>query len=396
VQIFDFGADQGIPYIAMELLEGESLAGRLERTRILSPAQTSHIITQVSRAIAKAHEAGIVHRDLKPDNIFLVRNDEEEVAKVLDFGIAKASNAFGPTTSSATRTGSLLGTPYYMSPEQAEGNRHVDGRADVWALGVIAFECLVGRRPFEADALGALLLAICTRPLPIPSTFAPVPAGFDAWFRHACAREPGERFESARELALELRRVCGDAPRLDASEPTINLQMTPRSMSMGGTPMSGTPVSMGGTPPPIERPPTANTYERSVAFEKPSGSRAGLLFGGVIALAAIAGLAYFVLKPSSAPATADTAESAVPVEPAKASVAQEVSEAPSVTPTPSASASASTAEPRVVPEPSAPSPPPSLTTKQRATFAKKRSKPPAPAPGTATTTSKPRAVDLGL
>src|SRR6185503_10771840 len=140
VQILDFGADNGVPYIAMELLDGESLAARIERTRGLSPGETANIIAQVSRAVVKAHEAGIVHRDLKPDNIFVVRNDEEEVAKVLDFGIAKASNVFGVTTGSATRTGAILGTPYYMSPEQAEGNRQVDHRTDLWALGVIAFE----------------------------------------------------------------------------------------------------------------------------------------------------------------------------------------------------------------------------------------------------------------
>jgi serine/threonine protein kinase len=122
VQILDFGADNGVPYIAMELLEGESLAARIERTRGLTPAETAHIITQVARAVSKAHEGGIVHRDLKPDNIFIVKNDEEEVAKVLDFGIAKASSTFGPTTGSNTRTGAILGTPYYMSRPRATGS----------------------------------------------------------------------------------------------------------------------------------------------------------------------------------------------------------------------------------------------------------------------------------
>ena len=384
VQIFDFGADEGVPYIAMELLEGESLAGRLERTRVLSPSETAHIVTQISRAVTKAHDAGIVHRDLKPDNVFLVRNDEEEVAKVLDFGIAKAPNAFGASTGSATRTGSLLGTPYYMSPEQAEGNRHVDGRADLWALGVIAYECLVGRRPFEADALGALLLAICTRPMPIPSKHAPVPQGFDVWFAHACAREPNERFQSARELALELRRVCGEAgtaPHSYSSEPTLNLNVTPPSMSLGGT------------PPAVERPLTANTYERSVHIERPRVSRAPLVLGGAVAMAAIAGVAYFVMRQPSTPSSADTTQSAGPIEPALPSVAAVGSESTSAPTPPSANAPAPalSSAPSVFPAASPSPPPPSRTARPKAPLAKPRTKPPA----RSTATSK-TPVDLGL
>ncbi|HEX3775487.1 MAG TPA: protein kinase [Polyangiaceae bacterium] len=215
VQILDHGVDNGVPYIAMELLEGESLADRLARVGRLSPAETARIVIHVCRAVGRAHDAGIVHRDLKPDNVFLVRNDDEEVAKVLDFGIAKATtHGLGAAASGATRTGALLGTPYYMSPEQAEGDRSLDSRADIWALGVITFECLLGRRPFEAETLGSLLLAICTRPIPVPSRVGQVPAGFDEWFARACSRDLAARFASAKELATELRRVCegaGDA-----------------------------------------------------------------------------------------------------------------------------------------------------------------------------------------
>jgi serine/threonine-protein kinase len=140
-----------------------------------------------------------------------VRNDDDEVTKVLDFGIAKATVAagsLGAAASSATRTGAVLGTPYYMSPEQIEGARSLDHRTDIWAMGVIAFECLLGRRPFDAETLGGLLLAICTRPIPIPSQCGPVPSGFDAWFARACNRDLAQRFSSARDAALELKRVC--------------------------------------------------------------------------------------------------------------------------------------------------------------------------------------------
>jgi serine/threonine protein kinase len=210
VQILDYGVDQGRPYIAMELLDGESLAQRLARVSRLSPRETALILTHVARAISKAHEAGIVHRDLKPDNIFIVQNDDEEVAKVLDFGVAKAIGmGLGSSAGSGTRTGALLGTPYYMSPEQAEGTKAVDHRTDIWAMAVIAFECLTGRRPFESEALGGLLLSICTRPLPIPSQYGPVPPGFDAWFAVGAARSLSERFHSAKQAASELRTVCG-------------------------------------------------------------------------------------------------------------------------------------------------------------------------------------------
>ncbi|MET0593206.1 MAG: protein kinase, partial [Polyangiaceae bacterium] len=162
----------------------------------------------VARALVRAHEAGIVHRDLKPDNIFLIRNEDEEIAKVLDFGIAKSkAHAIGADT--ATRTGSVLGTPYYMSPEQISGSKELDSRTDLWALAVIAYEMLTGRRPYTADTVGGLAIEICTRRPPPPSSHAPVPIGFDAWFDRATSVDPAQRFGTARELAEDLRRVCG-------------------------------------------------------------------------------------------------------------------------------------------------------------------------------------------
>jgi serine/threonine-protein kinase len=226
VQILDHGVDQGVPYIAMELLEGESLADRLARKGKLSPAEMSRIMTQVARAMSRAHERGIVHRDLKPDNVFLVRNDDEEIAKVLDFGIAKAtSNAFDVTT--GTRTGAMLGTPYYMSPEQVEGSKSIDHRTDLWALAVIGFECLTGVRPFESETLGALLLQICAKPITVPSQHAEVPAGFDAWFARATQRTPSERFQSAREMVDALRAVLEPAGGAQAAA-------TPRAVAKDG------------------------------------------------------------------------------------------------------------------------------------------------------------------
>ncbi len=238
VQILDYGVDDKLPFIVMELLDGENLAQRLRRLGRLSSADTARIVTHIGRAVARAHEAGIVHRDLKPENVFLIRNEDEEIAKVLDFGVAKVSVSELGQEGSRTRTGSILGTPYYMSPEQAQGNKAVDTRSDLWSLGVIAFECLTGKRPFYSEGLGDLVLQICIREIPVPSEFGSVPVGFDAWFARACARDPDARFQSARELTDALREVLGEVPTGDArelqwtsSEPSINQEDAPNSQA---------------------------------------------------------------------------------------------------------------------------------------------------------------------
>jgi serine/threonine-protein kinase len=208
VQILDYGIDGKVPFMAMELLEGENLAQRIKRQKRLSPQETARVLAHIGRAISRAHEAGIVHRDLKPENVFLVKNEDEEIAKVLDFGVAKVeSHALSEGT--RTRTGSILGTPFYMSPEQAQGNRTVDSRSDLWSMGVIAFECLTGKRPFYSDGLGDLVLAICVRDIPVPSEIGSVPIGFDGWWNRAVARDPEKRFQTAKELTESLREALG-------------------------------------------------------------------------------------------------------------------------------------------------------------------------------------------
>jgi eukaryotic-like serine/threonine-protein kinase len=230
VQIIDYGVDGHIPFMVMELLEGENLAQRLKRHRRLSRQDTARILTHVGRAMVRAHDAGIVHRDLKPDNVFLVRNEDEEHAKVLDFGVAKVEQGGLGAEGTRTRTGSILGTPYYMSPEQAQGNKTVDFRSDLWSLGVIAFECLTGKRPFYSDGLGDLVLTICIRDLPVPSDVAPVPLGFDRWFARACARDPEARFQNAREMTEALRDALGlEARDINTDTPEISVGLRPSS-----------------------------------------------------------------------------------------------------------------------------------------------------------------------
>jgi hypothetical protein len=165
------------------------------------------VIAQIASALERAHTLGIVHRDLKPANVFLARHASGVVAKVLDFGVAKLcdDDTLAPEL---TASGALLGTPYYMSPEQIEGARYVDHTTDLWSLGVIAFECMTGRRPFPTVGLRGLFAAICVQPLPVPSALDAVPAGFDAWFARAAERDPRRRFRSAGELARALCAVC--------------------------------------------------------------------------------------------------------------------------------------------------------------------------------------------
>ncbi len=209
VQVLDCGLDGETPFIVMELLEGENLAVRLEREYRLSAESVAHIVTDVAKGLSKAHAAGIIHRDLKPDNIYLCATDEGEMAKILDFGVALLSSR-SPTEQGYP--GLVVGTPYYMSPEQALGDASVDYRADLWALAVMTYECLVGECPFDGETLEMVFLAICELEAPLPSERAEVPPGFDEWFKRGCARPVDERFQSAREAAEELRRlVLGSA-----------------------------------------------------------------------------------------------------------------------------------------------------------------------------------------
>ncbi|MEO8903169.1 MAG: serine/threonine-protein kinase [Polyangiaceae bacterium] len=256
VQILDHGVDPalGVPFIVMELMEGESLAQRLARSGRISAAEVARVFTHVARALSRAHEAGIVHRDLKPDNVFLVRNEDEEVAKVLDFGIAKAQG-HGLGSDSATRTGAVMGTAYYMSPEQISGAKNVDFLTDLWAFGVMACECLTGRRPFDADTIGGLTLRICIEPVPVPSHFAPVPAGFDGWFARVVNRDPAQRFSSAREAADTLRQLCtGDpaGPWLSVPVPAPS-GVVEASSATTGVPLSQSAGHFRGAVPPVRR-----------------------------------------------------------------------------------------------------------------------------------------------
>ncbi|MCC6557953.1 MAG: response regulator [Polyangiaceae bacterium] len=207
IQIHDYGIDEGGPYIVMELLEGEDLEVRLERQRTLPLAAASMIVAQAAKALTAAHAVGIVHRDLKPANIFLVASGSEEVVKLLDFGVATMLAGFPEASLLSTRVGSLVGTPAYMSPEQARG-RAVDHRTDLWSLAVVAYRALTGRLPFDSDRVGELIVDICTAAPPPPSSTLPdLGPAVDRFFEQALSKDPEGRFQSARQMAAAFAAV---------------------------------------------------------------------------------------------------------------------------------------------------------------------------------------------
>ncbi len=243
VQIFDHGVWEGHPYIAMELLEGEDLGKRLIHSGGRLPAaDVNFVVEQVCRALSRAHQAGVVHRDLKPDNIFVVKDDDRDIVKILDFGVAKS--ALQSIDGSNTKTGAMLGTPYYMSPEQAQGIKSVDARSDLWSLAVIVFQCLTGRLPFESEALGDLLVKIIVAPIPTPSQYNPgVPPGVDAWWSRAADRNPDNRYQTAKEFAEKLNLAL--VPTASLSESSPRGRMHRGSERPGGATAMMTP-SRGG------------------------------------------------------------------------------------------------------------------------------------------------------
>ncbi|HLK36401.1 MAG TPA: serine/threonine-protein kinase, partial [Polyangiaceae bacterium] len=233
VEVYDSGRlEDGRPFIAMELLEGESLYDRMAHVRLIDPKTTVRIIGHVAKGLMKAHAIGIVHRDLKPENIHLCKiEDGEEVAKILDFGLAKFYSpvATDEKTARLTREGAVFGTPAYMSPEQVKGQGNVDYRADLWALGCMAFECLTGRPVWNTDqGVAMTFAAIAAAQLPVPSRLRPdLPPSFDAWFRRALERDPSKRFQSAKEMAEELAQAL-DAPPISL----VNLGGSPSQIEL--------------------------------------------------------------------------------------------------------------------------------------------------------------------
>ncbi|MBX3232290.1 MAG: serine/threonine protein kinase [Labilithrix sp.] len=267
VQVFDFwDGREGTPvFMVMELLAGESLADRLRRAGRLAAAETAEIALPIVRALEAAHAAGVVHRDLKPDNVFLAAAGASFVVKVLDFGIAKPTAAAIDQTQ-LTRTGTVLGTPRYMSPEQVYGEADVDARSDVWSLGCLLYECLVGMTPFDGDNYGQIFRKITERRrVSVRAAVPDAPSSFDALVMRMLAHDRAERPSLA-----DVTRVLGGGA----------MSLPPLQTSTERLP------SLPSIPPP----------------GAPRASRAPLVVVGVVGAAALGGLVWSSRAPAPAPA----------------------------------------------------------------------------------------------
>ena len=246
VTVFDAGSDDGRPYLVMELLRGEDLGERLRRMGRVPLGEAMHVVAQVLRGLARAHAAGIVHRDLKPDNVFLVKHDTDPLfAKIVDFGISKIERPRDKTHPLAlTGRGTVLGTPFYMSPEQAQAAPDVDGRADLYSVGAILFECLTGRPPHTGESYEQVILSICMRDAPDVRTIDPsVPVNVSTFVARALSRDRDKRFSSAELMLAALHEVAPEERSRVPLDPTTAPLTAP---AVG--PMDATVLDVG---PPV-------------------------------------------------------------------------------------------------------------------------------------------------
>jgi len=309
VQVHDFGVTEDeIPYLVMEYLEGQSLSEHLMSHGPMTGKEVGIVIGQAARALAKAHAAGIVHRDLKPDNIFLATNVEDTgeldySVKLVDFGIAKmvqektessASYAMG----GPTQDGAVVGTPNFMSPEQLTVGGAPGPLTDIWSLGACAFTAMTARIPFEGEVLGDIVLKVCVTKMMVPSELNPAtPAGFDAWFGKACAREPEKRFQSANDMREALERVCSlPSPRASMVSITEEVQYALRPALPDAVPVDD-----------IEVP--SNMSPRTAML-------AGLLLGVTVMVGVLGAIAWRAHAPDDeTPAVGTSASAASPPAP---------------------------------------------------------------------------------
>ena len=402
VSIFDAGTEEGRPYLVMELLRGEDLGQRLRRTSRVPLAESLHITAMVLKGLAKAHQAGIIHRDLKPDNIFLVQHDGDPVfAKIVDFGVSKIDRPRNRTSPLAlTGRGTVLGTPFYMSPEQAQAVPDLDGRADLFSVGTILFECLAGRPPFTGETYEQIILAICMNDAPLLRTLDPsIPEWVSKFVARALARDRNDRFANADEMLAALQAAdtqrgpaaassdkasigktlafngnstaaLGSNADATAAATPVNMKQASALVGEAVTPASVTPAkastpaspagrgAFGPATPSSLKSPLARSDSDHVPSVRPPGPRSSSAVIATAVVAAVLGVLatfalIFALKKDTtpiAPLQTTSGSTAAPASVVPAS-AVPASAAPSVTalPRPAVSAPAPSAKPAVAP-----------------------------------------------
>jgi hypothetical protein len=427
VQILDHGIFDGTPYIAMELLDGEEFGKRLHRVGRMPMPEVVRVITEVGRALTKAHAIGIVHRDLKPENIYLVRDDDREIAKVLDFGIAKATNS--GLDGSNTKTGAMLGTPYYMSPEQAQGIKAVDHRSDLWSLGVIVFQALTGKLPFESEALGDLLVRIIVAPVPTAGQFVnDLPPSFEQWWSKASQRDPAMRFQSSKEfcetLAASLGQSRGDwggdanlAPRAPLGSGG-QFGITPNPMGMTPQPLGMTPQPLGLTPQPfgmtgqpvavtpqpfgatgqlgMAQPMSPADASGAVGIPGVAPKKTGMFIGIGVGAAAAVILAIVGISMSGKSKAPDSAAASSPPQPTAVATADKAPPPPAPPAPDPAATHEVLAQPPTQADTASPTASTAVAAKPHANAAAPAAKPAAAAPAAPAAPKKAAKVDLGI
>ena len=265
VEVVDLGElSGGVLYLVLEFLEGRDLSRVLKAEGPLPIGRAVRILRQVVDGIGAAHQHGIVHRDLKPENVFLVEGRSQlDFVKVVDFGVSKIKDVSG--VDSKTRTGTALGTPYYMAPEQAQGLKTVDHRADIYAIGVMLYRMLTGHYPFDDESYPMLVIKICTEAPPPASTWrADIPDGLADLLDRTLAKDPGTRPADCAALANELRRYTTlDAPAAMTGAPAP-VASKPRLLSTDRHDPALSPTMLGPSaarPAPVVEDPEADAAE---------------------------------------------------------------------------------------------------------------------------------------
>jgi serine/threonine-protein kinase len=319
VEVLDLGnLPDGDRFMVMEFMDGDALSTRIQKKGKLTARETYPVARQILEALIAAHGAGIIHRDLKPDNVYLLktRGGQADFVKLLDFGISKFSALSGESGFSMTRTGAVMGTPYYMSPEQAKGAKGMDHRADLYAVGVILYECVTGRVPFNADTFNELLFKIVLEtPQPVEQVVPDSDPEFNKIIQKAMAREPGIRYQSSKEFqeALDQWASGSGVPARMGATPEPGAQPAGLAAVGAGTPVGGVaPIAAGaeplrpgtGTPGTWEQPGGGAPKYIEAGGQREKKSNVGLIAGLAAAVFVLGGAGIAAMRMSSSHAEA--------------------------------------------------------------------------------------------